>query len=71
MGQKLKVSFIRESEGVYRFGTKRVVLILEKGEDIKIRVGGGFMYLKQFIEQYTKLEIEKIERTNSLLNLQQ
>lgn len=52
LGDKLKVSFLRESDGVYRFGTKRVVLSLEKGEEIHIRVGGGYMHIKNFIEQY-------------------
>lgn len=51
LGAKLKISFLRESEGVYRFGSKRVVLVLDKGgEDILIRVGGGFMHIKQFVD---------------------
>ena len=33
-GEKLKINFIRESEGVYRFGSRRVVLTLDKGEEI-------------------------------------
>ena len=69
-GDKLKISFVRESDGVYRFGTRRVVLTLEKGEELHIRVGGGFMHIRQFIEQYMKAEVEKIERTNALLDFQ-
>lgn len=69
-GDKLKINFIRESDGVYRFGTRRVVLTLEKGDECHIRVGGGFMHVKQFIEQYTKAEVEKIERTNALIDFQ-
>ena len=39
---KLKIMFMRESEGVYQFGTKRVYVRVEKN-NIKIRVGGGFL----------------------------
>ena len=36
----------------------------EKGNQICVRVGGGFMHIDEFIEQYTPLEVEKIERKN-------
>ena len=39
---KLKIMFMRESEGVYQFGTKRVAVKVEK-DNIKIRVGGGYL----------------------------
>jgi len=39
----LKIMFLRESEGVYRFGQRRVQLKCEQGNDIKVRVGGGFL----------------------------
>jgi hypothetical protein len=42
--------FLRESEGVYRFGQKRVFLKIESGNRIYVRVGGGFMFIKEFIE---------------------
>ena len=35
---KLKIMFMRETEGVYQFGTKRVAVKVEK-QGIKIRVG--------------------------------
>ena len=42
--------FLRESEGVYKFGQKRVYIKIEKGDQIKVRVGGGFMKIGDFID---------------------
>lgn len=60
--EKLKILFLRESEGVYQFGQRRVYVKIEKGNQIKVKVGGGFIDVKEFIEQFTPSEIEKIER---------
>ena len=38
----LKIMFIRESEGIYSFGTKRIYVRVEK-DKIIIRVGGGYL----------------------------
>lgn len=46
----LKIMFLRESEGVYRFGQKRVYIKAEKGGKIVVRVGGGFMGIEEFID---------------------
>ena len=46
---KLKIMFMRESEGVYQFGTKRVAVKVEK-DNIKIRVGGGFLSIDEFLD---------------------
>ena len=56
---------MRESEGVYQFGTKRVSVKVEK-DNIKIRVGGGFLSLDEFLDQYTPAELEKLERKDPL-----
>ena len=47
--QKLKIMFMRESEGVYQFGSKRVAVKVEK-DNIKIRVGGGYLSLDEFLD---------------------
>ena len=57
--------FMRESEGVYQFGTKRIMVKVEK-DNIKIRVGGGFLSLDEFLDQYTPAELEKLERKDPL-----
>jgi hypothetical protein len=41
----------REGDGVYRFGSKRALIKLEN-ECIIIRVGGGFMNIDEFVDQY-------------------
>jgi hypothetical protein len=41
--------FMRESEGVYMFGSKKVAVKIEK-DNIKIRVGGGYLSIDEFID---------------------
>ena len=60
--------FMRESEGVYQFGTKRIAVKVEK-DNIKIRVGGGFLSIDEFLDQYTPQELEKLERKDPLKRL--
>ena len=67
---KLEIMFLRESEGVYQFGQKRVFVKIEKGNQILCRVGGGFMHIDEFIQQYTTTEREKIERRDVLARFQ-
>ena len=57
--------FMRESEGVYTFGSKRVAIQVEKN-NIKIRVGGGYLSIDEFLDQYTPQELEKLERNDPL-----
>ena len=46
---KMKIMFMRESSGVYSFGTKRInVEVLQN--KIKVRVGGGYMSIDEFID---------------------
>lgn len=47
--QKLKIMFMRESEGVYQFGTKRIGVKVAK-DKIEIRVGGGFLSIDEFLD---------------------
>lgn len=63
--QKLKIMFMRENEGVYQFGTKRVWVKCVK-DKIEIKVGGGFLSLDEFLDQYTPVELEKLERKDPM-----
>lgn len=63
--QKLKIMFMRETEGVYEFGQKRVRVKVERGK-ILIQVGGGFLSIDQFLDQYTPVELEKLERKDPM-----
>ncbi len=56
---------MRESEGVYEFGSKRVYVRVDK-DKINVRVGGGFLSIDEFIDQYTPGELEKLERKDPL-----
>ncbi len=47
--QKLKIMFMRESEGTYQFGTKRVCARCVR-DKIEIRVGGGYFSLDVFLD---------------------
>ena len=44
-----QMNFVREAEGVYKYGKKRVFMKIE-GEQIIIRVGGGFLTIEEFID---------------------
>mgnify|MGYP002637227849 CR=1 FL=1 len=57
--------FMRESEGVYEFGSKRVYVKVDK-EKINVRVGGGYLSIDEFLDQYTPQELEKLERKDPL-----
>jgi hypothetical protein len=46
-----EMKFERESEGIYKYGKKRVFMKIEK-DMIIIRVGGGYLTIEEFIEQY-------------------
>ena len=65
---KLKIMFMRESSGVYQFGQRRVQVKVER-DNIKIRVGGGYLSIDQFLEQYTPQELERLERKDPLKRL--
>ena len=58
---KMKIMFLRESEGVYRFGSSQIHVKIEKGQII-VRVGGGFLHVEDFIEMYTPLEVRTLKR---------
>ena len=48
--EKLRIMFLRETEGVYQFGQRRVYLKCEKAGQIFVRVGGGFISIDEFID---------------------
>lgn len=62
---KLRVMFLRESEGIYQFGSKRIAIKVDK-DKINIRVGGGYLSIEEFLDQYTPIEVEKLERMDPL-----
>ena len=57
--------FMRESEGVYEFGSRRILVKVER-DKIQIKVGGGYLGIDEFLDQYTPAELEKLERRDPL-----
>ena len=53
--------FLREKEGVYEFGSKRITMKIEC-DTIQVRVGGGYLTIDEFLDTYTSPELERIER---------
>ena len=47
--QKLKIMFMRESDGVYQFGTKRIRVTCVR-DKIQIQVGGGYLSIDEFLD---------------------
>lgn len=56
--KKASLLFVREQEGIYSYGKRKVFIKIEK-DSIIIRVGGGFLTLDEFIENYSPYEIRK------------
>ena len=52
--ENMKILFLRESEGIYQFGARRVYIKIGKGNQVLVRVGGGYMQIEDFITQYTE-----------------
>lgn len=59
--QQIKIMFMRESSGVYEFGSRRVMVRVERGK-IQIKVGGGYLSIDEFLNQYTPEELGKLQR---------
>ena len=56
---------MRDCEGVYDFGSKKVNVRVNQNK-IQIRVGGGYLGIDEFLDQHTPIELEKIERRDPL-----
>jgi hypothetical protein len=63
----LMVNFTKENNGVYMFGTRKIMVKIEQGKLI-IKVGGGYMLPEELIAVYSHQELEKqmIRRAESM-----
>lgn len=50
---------------MYLFGTKKVFVKVYNNR-IMVRVGGGYLSIDEFLEQYTVLELEKMEQRGGI-----
>lgn len=57
---------MRESEGVYQFGSRRVSVKVDRGK-INIKVGGGYLSIDEFLDQYTPTELQALDRHDPLM----
>ena len=57
----LLIPFEREAYGLYRYGSKKVGIIYER-EKLIIKIGGGFMPIQSFIDNYTEIEVDKLNK---------
>ena len=55
--QELKI--VRLEVGKYMFGTKKIIAKIINNK-LVIRVGGGYMSVEEFIEQYGRMELMKM-----------
>ena len=62
---KLKIMFLRESEGIYEFGQRRIHVRVDN-DKINIRVGGGYLSIDEFLDQYTPDQLGKMERKDPI-----
>lgn len=44
--------FLKETDGVYHFGSKRVYVRVDR-DKISVRVGGGYLSIDEFLDIYT------------------
>lgn len=58
---KLKIMFMRESSGIYQFGSRKIYVRVEK-DRIIIRVGGGYLTIDEFLDIYTPIELDRVEK---------
>ncbi len=49
----------RLGDGFYVFGTKKIYVKMIQGR-LAVRVGGGFMNVTEFLQQYSEMEFAKV-----------
>lgn len=62
---KYKALFVREGEGVYTFGSKKIFVKIEQ-DKILIRSGGGYISVEEFLNLYSQREMDEIQRKDPL-----
>lgn len=63
--EKLKLMFMRVEDGVYDFGSRKILLKIER-DKLQVKVGGGHLLIDDFVQQYTTAEVKKVERRDPL-----
>ena len=54
------------ADNIYKYGSKQVVLKVDNVNQVSVKVGGGFLPVKDFIDRYQKIELDKLRRKDEL-----
>ena len=68
---KMKALFLRHSKGIYKFGHRKLSLRQDKGNNLQVRVGGGYMDLDNFLKEYSDTAMHIIERRDAITGFQE
>ena len=60
--KQFKILFMRECEGVYQYGSQRVSMKLDKKGEVKVKTGGGYLSVEEFINNNQEVERQKVVR---------
>merc|ERR1712096_151983 len=63
---KFRDMFVRETPGIYMFGSKKIAIRYEN-DKIICRVGGGFLQIEEFLTVYAPIEMDKELKSNALM----
>ena len=63
--KRLKKLFLRDEPGIYHFGTKLINVKYEVNGCLMVRVGGGWLSIDEFLDLYSKQELEKLRIANN------
>lgn len=55
----LRILFVREGEGWYQFGTKRLNVKFETNL-LKVRIGGGYCSIDDYVDQNLPFEVARL-----------
>lgn len=59
---QLRVPIIRIDHSKYLFGTKVIVADIHSEVGLTVRVGGGFMTMREFVTKHQEREIAKLKQ---------
>lgn len=62
--------FLREAEGVYLFGQRRVMLQLDKDNQVCVKQKGNLIDIAKFIEENTMEEVKLVKRKDATSTFQ-
>ena len=62
--ETVPVAFIKIRRGQYTFGSKKIILQLER-DKLTVKVGGGYLPIEEFVRTYTEMELTRKPKSRS------